>query len=152
MDTSVYSFVAVTRAFRAQLEAAAAKRQGTSSVMTLTFDGSQRVVPGYGVMGPAKGALEACARYMAVELGPSGLRVNSISAGPINTLAARGIPNFTRLRQQAVASAPLHEPLDARHVGDMAAFLASDAAAAVTGQTLFVDSGASLVTLSSPPS
>jgi enoyl-[acyl-carrier protein] reductase I len=145
METSAYSLVAVGREFGPMLAAGAASRSGTSALLTLTFDGSRRVVPGYNVMGPCKAALETSVRYLASELGAHGVRVNALSSGPINTLAARGLPRFAELRRHAEAAAPLRVPLHAGAVGDVAAFLASDLAAHVTGQTLLVDSGYSVV-------
>eukprot|EP00510_Aplanochytrium_minuta_P001485 CAMPEP_0184017000 /NCGR_PEP_ID=MMETSP0954-20121128/7260_1 /TAXON_ID=627963 /ORGANISM="Aplanochytrium sp, Strain PBS07" /LENGTH=258 /DNA_ID=CAMNT_0026298121 /DNA_START=141 /DNA_END=918 /DNA_ORIENTATION=+ len=110
-----------------------------------TFNGSERAIPGYGLMGPAKGALESACRYIAAELGQDKIRVNALSPGPLNTLAARGIPNFHQLRQSAEAKAPLNKQLTQQDVGDVAAFLASDMAQAITGQTLHVDCGYSIV-------
>lgn len=153
--TSAHSFLALGRAFEPLLvrsvgdaqvqsatEATDASSPSSSSLMALTFDGSERVVPGYGVMGPAKGALEACARCAAVELGPLKVRVNCISAGPVRTLAARSLPGFNDLRARADARAPLGRPTAGEDVGAVATFLASDLSAHVTGETLHVDGGA----------
>lgn len=122
-----------------------AASRDTSSIITLSYLGAQRVVPGYRVMGVAKAALEASVRYLAEDLGREGVRVNAISAGPIDTLAARGIPGFTAMRDEAAQRAPLGRGISLADVGGMATFLASDAASAVTGQVLYVDSGVSIL-------
>ena len=111
------------------------------SIMTLTYLGSERVFPPYKVMGVAKAALEATVRYLAADLGPQGIRVNAISAGPLKTAAARGIPGFSDMHGQLTERTPLKESFDATKVADAAVFLASDAAAAITGETLHVDNG-----------
>jgi enoyl-[acyl-carrier protein] reductase I len=112
-----------------------------SSVVTLTYLGSERVVPNYNVMGVAKAALEASVRYLASDLGPKGIRVNAISAGPINTLAARAIAGFTTMWQRVREVAPLRRNTEAEEVADAALFLLSDLARGVTGEVLYVDSG-----------
>mmetsp|Transcript_286 Transcript_286/g.344 ORF Transcript_286/g.344 Transcript_286/m.344 type:complete len:225 (+) Transcript_286:2-676(+) len=139
-DISVYSLIALS-----QEAAPVLRSRGGGSITCLTFNGSERAIPGYGLMGPAKGALESACRYIAAELGQDKIRVNALSPGPLNTLAARGIPNFHQLRQSAEAKAPLNKQLTQQDVGDVAAFLASDMAQAITGQTLHVDCGYSIV-------
>lgn len=143
-DASAYSLVALARG---ALPLMALGGQG-GSIVALSFLGAARAVPAYKVMGPAKASLEASARALAAELGAQRVRVNVISPGPVDTLAARGIPGFLALRDAAAERAPLALPggrrfLEAQDVGALAAFLASDGAAAITGQTLYVDAGAS---------
>lgn len=133
-DVSVYSLIAVTRA------AAPLMTQG-GSVLTLTYYGSTRVVPHYNVMGVAKAALEATVRYLAHDLGPRGIRVNAISAGPVKTLASRGIAGFGDMLKAHAERAPLKRNVDVNEVGGTAAFLASEAGAAITGEVLYVDCG-----------
>ena len=111
------------------------------SITTLTYLGSERVFPAYKVMGVAKAALEATVRYLAADLGPQRIRVNAISAGPIKTAAARGIPGFADMYGQLTERTPLKDPFDAKKVAGSAVFLASDAAVAITGETLHVDNG-----------
>ncbi len=115
------------------------------SITTLTYIGSTRVVPNYNVMGVAKASLEACTRYLASELGPSKIRVNAISAGPIKTVSARGVKDFSSILEVVQQRAPLRRNTDPNEVGDAAVFLASDLARGVTGNTLFVDSGMSVM-------
>lgn len=103
--------------------------------------GAEEVIPGYGLMGPVKAALEASTRYLAAELGPKGIRVNAISPGPLATRAASGIPDFDALLQEAVQRAPLRRLVDIDEVGALCAFLAGDGAKAITGSTLYVDAG-----------
>lgn len=135
LDVSAYSLVATVRHVRPQL------REG-ASVLTLSYHGSTRVVPGYKVMGPAKAALEACVRALAVELGPAGIRVNALSPGPVRTLAAAGIPGFRDMLRLAGERAPLGRTVSADEVGQAARFLLSPAASGITGVTLHVDAGA----------
>ena len=111
------------------------------SILTLTYLGSERVFPPYKVMGVAKAALEATVRYLAADLGPQRIRVNAISAGPIKTAAARGIPGFADMVGQLTERTPIKEPFGAHHVASAAVFLAGDGASAITGETLFVDNG-----------
>ncbi len=134
MDVSVYSLVALCRAMEPLMGAG-------SSVVTLTYIGSERVVPNYNVMGVAKAALEASVRYLASDLGPQGIRVNAVSAGPINTLAARAIAGFTTMLQRVREVAPLRRNTEAEEVADTALFLVSDLARGVTGEVIYVDSG-----------
>jgi enoyl-[acyl-carrier protein] reductase I len=133
-DVSVYSLIAVSRA------AAPLMGEG-SSIITLTYYGAEKVFPNYNVMGVAKAALEATVRYLAASLGPKGIRVNAISAGPIKTLAARGIGDFSKILDAVSQRAPLHRNVDQSEVGGTALFLASPLASAITGEILFVDCG-----------
>jgi enoyl-[acyl-carrier protein] reductase I len=133
-DISAYSLIAVSRA------AAPLMTEG-GSIITLTFMGSERVMLHYNVMGVAKAALEASVRYLAASLGPRNVRVNAISAGPIKTLAARGIGNLTEMLKLAAEKSPLKRNVDPLEVGDTAVFLASDAGAAITGEVIHVDCG-----------
>ncbi|MGH9532793.1 MAG: enoyl-ACP reductase FabI [Terriglobales bacterium] len=133
-DVSVYSLVAVTRA------AAPLMTEG-GSIMTLTYYGSEKVVPHYNVMGVAKAALEASVRYLAHDLGRQRVRVNAISAGPIKTLAARGISGLGDMMKSHAERAPLGRNVETSEVGDTAVFLASDASSAITGEVIYVDCG-----------
>jgi len=137
-DVSAYSLVAVTRAALPQL------RRG-SSVLTLTYYGSEKVVANYNVMGVAKAALEASVRYLAADLGPDGIRVNAISAGPIRTLAAAGIGGFKDMYRGFVDVAPLRANITPEDVGKTAVYLASDLSSAVTGEVIYVDGGFSVM-------
>lgn len=131
---SAYSLVAVARI------AAPLMTQG-GSITTLTYLGATRVVPNYNVMGVAKAALEACMRYLASELGPRGIRVNAISAGPIKTASARAIKDFSSVLDAVAERAPLRRNTEPGEVADAAVFLASDLGRGVTGNILFVDAG-----------
>jgi enoyl-[acyl-carrier protein] reductase I len=133
-DISVYSLIAVARG-------AAPLMTSGGGIVTLTYYGSEKVVPNYNVMGVAKAALEATVRYLAHDLGPRAVRVNAISAGPIKTLAARGIGNFNDMLKTQVERAPLKRNVDPGEVGGTAAFLLSDAGSGITGETIFVDCG-----------
>jgi len=134
-DISAYSLVGLTRAARPYLA------ESHGSVMTLTYLGAIRSLPNYNVMGPAKASLEAAVRFLAHDLGPEGIRVNAISAGPIKTLAAAGIAGFRRMLEHVAHVAPLGRSVSAEEVGDAAAFLCSDLARGITGETLYVDAG-----------
>src|SRR5829696_3944795 len=112
-----------------------------SSVLTLTYYGAEKVVGNYNVMGVAKAALEACVRYLAADLGPEGVRVNAISAGPIRTLAAAGIAGFKKMHGAFADVAPLRRNVTIDDVGRAAIFLASDLSSGVTGEVLYVDAG-----------
>ena len=138
LDVSAYSLVAVTRAAEPRM-----KDGGT--VLTLTFAGSERVFPNYNVMGVAKAALEASMRYLAADVGPSGIRVNAISAGPIKTLSAAGIHGFRDMLHVAEARAPLRRNVSQSDVGELAVALCGPAGAGVTGQVLYVDAGLSIL-------
>jgi len=133
-DVSAYSLVAVSRA------AAPLMTEG-GSIIGMSYYGAEKVVPHYNVMGVAKAALEACTRYLAYDLGSQAIRVNCISAGPVNTLAARGISGFLEMLRQYEARAPLKRNVTADELGATGVFLASDGAAAITGQVLYVDCG-----------
>ena len=136
MDISAYSLIALTRAAMPLFE-----KRGGGSVVTLSYLGSQRVFPNYNVMGVAKAALEANVRYLAADLGPKGIRVNAISAGPIKTLAAAGISGFSSILQVYRDRAPLRRTVDTAEVADAAMFLLSPASRAVTAEILMVDGG-----------
>jgi len=133
-DISVYSLVAVARA------AAPLMTEG-GGVVTLSYFGAEKVVPRYNVMGVAKAALEASVRYLASDLGPKGIRVNAISAGPIKTLAARGISNLGDMLKAHADKAPLRRNVDPAEVGSTAAFLLSPGGSGITGETIYVDCG-----------
>ncbi|KAH7469238.1 Enoyl-[acyl-carrier-protein] reductase [NADH] FabI [Phytophthora ramorum] len=144
MDVSAYSLVALARAAKPLMTSGGAEEERRDrSVLALTYAGSTKVVPNYNVMGPAKAALEATARQLAHELGPEGIRVNCLSPGPMNTVSARGIPGISKMRKYAENHAPLRRNSSSGDVGSVAAFLSSDLAAAVTGQTIYVDGGLS---------
>jgi len=134
MDISVYSLVAVARELVPIMS-----DQG--SIMTMTYLGSTRAFPKYNVMGVAKAALEATVRYLALDLGERSIRVNAISAGPVKTASARGIPGFSDMANMAAERAPLGEVFTPKHVAGTAVFLASDASAGLTGDIIFVDGG-----------
>ena len=136
LDISAYSLIALTRAGAPLMD-----KKGGGSVLTLTYLGSERVFPNYNVMGVAKAALEATVRYLAADLGPRNIRVNAVSAGPIKTLAASGIPGFSSILNIYRERAPLRRTVDAAEVGEAGAFLLSDAARGITGEVLMVDSG-----------
>ena len=138
MDVSAYSLVALTRAARPYLRPGA-------SVLTLTYYGAEKVVANYNVMGVAKAALEASVRYLAADLGPDGVRVNAISAGPVRTLAAAGIAGFKGMYRGFAEVAPLRANITPEDVGKSALYLASDLSGAVTGETLYVDGGFNIV-------
>jgi enoyl-[acyl-carrier protein] reductase I len=111
------------------------------SILTLTYYGSTKVFPNYNVMGVAKAALEATVRYLAASLGSNNIRVNAISAGPIKTLAARGIGDFTKILEAVEQRAPLHRNVDQLEVGNAALFLSSNLASGITGEVTYVDAG-----------
>jgi len=141
MNTSVYSLTAVVKATRSLLNDGA-------SVLTLTYHGSQQVAQNYNVMGVAKAALEASVRYLASDLGPSNIRVNAISAGPIRTLAASGIAGFKDLLKSFAGVAPLRRNVTQDDVGNTALFLCSHLASATTGEIIYVDAGFRTVSIS----
>jgi enoyl-[acyl-carrier protein] reductase I len=138
-DISAYSFPALAKAALPMMKGRPA------SLVTLSYLGAERVVPNYNTMGLAKASLEASVRYLAASLGPQGIRVNGISAGPIKTLAAAGISGFGKILKFVEEHAPLRRNVTTEDVGNAAAFLLSDLAAAVTGEILYVDSGFSHV-------
>lgn len=141
-DISSYSFAALAKGARPLMQG----RPG--SLLTLTYLGALRSVPNYNVMGPAKASLEANVRYLASCLGPEGIRVNGISAGPIKTLAAAGIGNFGKLLSRFQAAAPLRRNVTIDEVGNVAAFYFSELSSAITGEITYVDAGYSTVAVS----
>jgi len=138
-EISSYSFTAMAKSGRAMIEG----RNG--SLLTLSYLGAVRAMPNYNVMGLAKASLEANVRYMAQNLGPSGIRVNGISAGPVRTLAAAGISNFRKMLDEVANTAPLRRNITIEDVGNAAAFLCSDLANGITGEITYVDSGYSTI-------
>lgn len=138
-DISAYSFPALAKAALTMM------KDRKASLLTLTYLGSQRVVTNYNTMGLAKASLEASVRYLASDLGPLGIRVNGISAGPIKTLAASGIKDFSSILKFVEANAPLRRNVTIEDVGNVAAFLLSDLAGGVTGEITHVDAGFSTV-------
>ena len=133
-DISVYSLIAVSRG-------ALPLMTSGGSIVTLTYYGAEKVVPRYNVMGVAKAGLEATVRYLAFDLGPQAIRVNAISAGPLKTLASRGISGFGDMLKIQAERSPLKRNVDAGEVGSTAAFLLSDAGSGITGETIYVDCG-----------
>ncbi len=140
-DISSYSFAALAKAARPLMQG----RRG--ALITMTYLGGVRAVPNYNVMGLAKASLDAGVRYLAQALGPEGIRVNAISAGPIRTLAASGIKNFRKMLDTFEHAAPLRRCVTIEDVGNAAAFLCSDLAAGITGEILYVDGGFNTVAL-----
>jgi enoyl-[acyl-carrier protein] reductase I len=135
LDISAYSLVAMAKRAEPLMKA------NGGSILTLTYMASERVMPKYNVMAVAKAALECSVRYLAFELGEHNIRVNAISAGPLNTLAARGVSGFTGFREQVAHVAPLRRNIEQSEVGDAALFLSSPWARGITGEILFVDAG-----------
>ncbi|TCM21725.1 enoyl-[acyl-carrier-protein] reductase [NADH] [Novosphingobium sp. PhB165] len=134
MDVSCHSLIRLAR------HAEPLMKEG-GAILTMSFYGSEKVVPSYGIMGPVKAALEASVRYLAGELGPSGIRVNALSTGPVRTRAASGLSHLDALIRLASEKAPLHQLVTIEQIGHMAAFLLGPKARFVTGQTVYVDSG-----------
>ncbi len=143
-DVSSYSLTALARAARPMM----AGRRG--AILTLTYLGAVRSIPSYNVMGLAKASLEANVRFLALDLGASGIRVNAISAGPIKTLAAAGVGGFRKMLARVAQTAPLKRNVTIEDVGNAAAFLCSDLAAGITSETLYVDAGFSHVGMNFP--
>ena len=143
LDISAYSLVSLTRAALPLMHAG-------SSVLAMTYYASEKFVPNYNVMAIAKSALESCARYLAVDLGPQGIRVNCISAGPIRTLAAQGVTDFKLMHKKFKEVAPLRRLITIEDVGNAAVWLASDLSSATTGEVIFVDGGVNLLALAAP--
>ncbi|OZB43575.1 MAG: enoyl-[acyl-carrier-protein] reductase [Thiomonas sp. 13-66-29] len=139
-DISAYSFPALAKAAMPLLQASVAAGQ-MPSLVTMTYLGAERVVPNYNTMGVAKAALEAAVRYMAESLGPRGMRVNGVSAGPIKTLAASGIADFGKMLKFNEASTPLRRNVTIEQVGNASAFLLSDLASGISAEILHVDAG-----------
>ncbi|GAB4192734.1 MAG: enoyl-ACP reductase FabI [Wenzhouxiangellaceae bacterium] len=134
-DISAYSLAGLAKAARPLMQG------GNSAILTLSYLGAVRAMPSYNVMGLAKASLEACVRYLAQSMGPEGVRVNAISAGPIKTLAAAGISQFRRMLDHVENTAPLRRSVTIEDVGNAAAFLCSDLAAGITGEVTYVDAG-----------
>jgi enoyl-[acyl-carrier protein] reductase I len=143
LDVSAYSLVALAREARPHLRPGA-------SIVTLTYYGAEKVVAHYNVMGVAKAALEACVRYLAADLGPEGVRVNAISAGPVRTVAAHGIAGFMHLYGSFRDVAPLRSNITPEDVAGAAVWLASDLSRQVTGETIYVDGGFSIMGVPTP--
>jgi enoyl-[acyl-carrier protein] reductase I len=140
MDVSVYSLIGLSRA------ALPLMTEG-GSIVTMSYHGAERVVPNYNVMGVAKAALESAVRYLAFDLGKSNIRVNAISAGPIGTLAARGISGFTDMLRHHAEHSPLQRNVSPRELGDTGLYLASDLSSAVTGEVIYVDCGYNIMAI-----
>jgi enoyl-[acyl-carrier protein] reductase I len=138
MQVSCYSFIHTAKLAKPLLN-------DGGSLLTLTYEGSQKVVPNYNIMGVAKAGLEAATRYLAAEFGPAGIRVNALSAGPVNTLAARGISDFPAMLKHHAATAPLKRLVEAEEVGKAAVYLLSSLASGVTGEVHNVDTGAHIL-------
>lgn len=134
-DISAYSLVGLSQAALPMME------NTNGSILTLSYYGAEKAVPNYNVMGIAKASLEAAVRYLAASLGPKGLRVNAISAGPLKTLAAAGIKDFKKIQTAYANVAPMKRNITAEEVGNAAAFLCSDLASGITGEVLHVDAG-----------
>ncbi len=140
-DISSYSLAAMAKAARPMMQ------NTNGAIITMSYLGSQRALPNYNVMGVAKASLEANVRYLAAALGPQGIRVNSISAGPIKTLAAAGIGDFKKILDEVSHNAPLRRNVTIEDVGNTGAFLCSDLAAGITGENIYVDSGYNIVSM-----
>lgn len=144
LDISAYSLVAMA-------QRAAPLMPAGGSIITMTYYGAEKVVPHYNVMGVAKAALEASVRYLAADLGPNGIRVNAISAGPIKTLAAAGISGFRKMLTYVGERAPLRRNIDQDEVGRTALWLCSDLSSGVTGEVIYVDAGYHILGMPEPP-
>lgn len=140
LDISAYSLIPIARA-------AAPLMPNGGSIMAMTYYGAEKVIPGYNIMGVAKAALEATCRYLAFDLGPQKIRVNTISAGPIKTLAAAAVGGIEEMFAHTERKAPLHRNIDADEVGKTAVYLLSDLSSGVTGENIYVDSGFNIVGL-----
>jgi enoyl-[acyl-carrier protein] reductase I len=138
-DISAYSLAALAKAARPMMSGR------NAAILTLTYDAATKVVPNYNVMGLAKASLESCMRFLAADLGPEGIRVNAISAGAIKTLAAAGISGFRKMQSYAEKASPLRRTVTTDEVGNTAAFLCSDLASGITGETTFVDAGVNIM-------
>jgi enoyl-[acyl-carrier protein] reductase I len=138
LETSAFSLLPLAR------EAEPMMKDG-GTILTLSYEGATRAIPNYNVMGVAKAALESCVRYLSVDLGTKKIRVNSISAGPVKTLAAAGIRDFRKKLEEAAANTPLKENIDSQDVGELAAFLCGPGGRHITGANMFVDSGAHIM-------
>ncbi len=144
LDISAYSLVAL-------MQRAAPLMPAGGSVVTMTYYGAEKAIPHYNVMGVAKAALEASVRYLAADLGPQGIRVNAISAGPIKTLSASGIAGFRRMLGYVGERAPLRRNVDQDEVGRTAVWLCSDFGSGITGETIYVDAGYHILGMPEPP-
>lgn len=140
-DVSSYSLSALSKAARPMMQ------NTNGAIITMSYLGAQRYLPNYNIMGVAKASLEASVRYLAAALGPEGIRVNSISAGPIKTLAAAGIGNFRKILDEVEHNSPLRRNVTIEDVGNTGAFLCSDLAAGITGENIYVDSGYNIVSM-----
>lgn len=140
LDVGAYSFTAVARGAVPLMEA-----RGGGAMMTLTYFGAEKVIPHYNIMGVTKAALEASVRYLANDLGPKNIRVNALSAGPIKTLSAKGVSDFNSMLQHSREKAPLQRNITPEDVGRAGLFLLSDLSGGITGETLHVDCGYSIV-------
>jgi enoyl-[acyl-carrier protein] reductase I len=138
-DISAYSLAALAKAAVPMME------NRDAAILTLTYDAATKVVPNYNVMGLAKASLESCMRFLAADLGAKGIRVNAISAGAVKTLAAAGIGGFRKMQTYAVKAAPLRRTVTIEEIGNTAAFLCSDLASGITGETTFVDAGVNIM-------
>jgi enoyl-[acyl-carrier protein] reductase I len=143
LDISAYSFTALARAAQPLMSAG-------SSLLTLTYYGGQKAVAQYNVMGVAKAALESSVRYLAADLGPEGIRVNAISAGPVRTLSAAGVSGFKKMYREFANIAPLRQEITPEDIGGAAVFLSSSMASKITGDVLFIDSGYNILGLATP--
>ena len=139
-DISAYSLVGLSRAAMPLLE-----KSGGGSIVALTYHGAVKAVEGYNLMGVAKASLEASVRYLAANLGPKNIRVNAISAGPVNTLAARGIKGFTGMLHHHAERAPLRRNVELEEIGNAALFLCSNMSSAITGEIMYVDCGYNII-------
>jgi enoyl-[acyl-carrier protein] reductase I len=142
LEISAYSLVALARAAEPLMEA-----RGGGSILTLTYIGAVRAIPNYNVMGVAKAALEACVRYLALDLGPKNIRVNALSAAPARTLASAAIRDFHTMAHEVEERSPLKRGMNPEEVGKMAAVMLSDLSSGMTGQTVYVDMGYNIVGL-----
>ena len=140
-DISSYSLAALARAGRSMMQ------NTNGAIITMSYLGSERALPNYNVMGVAKASLEANVRYLAAALGPEGIRVNSISAGPIKTLASAGIGSFKKILDEVAHNSPLRRNVTIHEVGNTGAFLCSDLASGITGENIYVDSGYNIVSM-----
>jgi len=140
-DISSYSLAALARAGRSMMQ------NTNGAIITMSYLGSERALPNYNVMGVAKASLEANVRYLAAALGPEGIRVNSISAGPIKTLASAGIGSFKKILDEVAHNSPLRRNVTINEVGNTGAFLCSDLASGITGENIYVDSGYNIVSM-----
>jgi enoyl-[acyl-carrier protein] reductase I len=139
-DISAYSLVGLTRAAMPLME-----KTGGGSVLAMTYYGAEKAVEGYNVMGVAKASLEATVRYLATNLGPKNIRVNAISAGPVNTLAARGVKGFTGMLHHHAEKAPLRRNVELEEIANAALFLLSPMSSGITGEVMFVDAGYNII-------